>query len=309
MSKRKTSADWRRDFINAINGLAGVGWREQLGLLHANVYAAHECGDLTHQDVKLVEAAIVRRRARQDEAITRRVTVAGHALKLVNKLRGATRPKGERSLDDLRAREERLERRRYLRDGAKIPGIVKKHYTTGMCAVLEVIRREADTTGTCEIAVGTIAARAQCSERLVQSTTRRAKRLGHIAVVYGLRCVNRISILSKAILNWNAKGSPSTEKKEHKNQNLKIPAKGANSCRSLEPEPQRSPPAAISKPEGGSVAQTSTARPEPTSAKSEPTAAQMQHDKSFIENLDAIYRRTKVSLHARYGLEPPCPSP
>ncbi|GJD66239.1 hypothetical protein [Methylobacterium frigidaeris] len=313
MSKRKTSADWRRDFINFINDLAGVGWRERLGLLHADVYAAHECGDLTHQDVKLVEAAIVRRRARQDEAITRRVTVAGHATKLVEKLgaklSGATKPKGERTLEDLRAREERLERRRYLRDAAKIPGIVKKHYTTAMCAVLEVIRREADTTGTCELAVGTIAARAGCSERLVQSTTRRAKRFGHITVVYGVRAVNRISILSKAILNWNAKGSSATQKKEFKNQDLKIPDKGANSCRSERVEPQRSPPAAVLKLDGAKVAKTSNPRSEPSSAKSEPSAVQMQHDSSFIENLDAIWRRTGVSLHARYGLEPPGLSP
>ena len=231
MVTRKSSADWRREFIIIINELAGDLWRDRLVRLHADAYAVLECGEMTQKDMALVEAAIVRRKARQDAALTRKVTIASHAADLVDKIgemlgghggnatasapasrlsSSQTRTRGP-SLEDPRVREVRLERRRYLRDASKIPGIVKKNYTTGAVAVLEVIRREAETTGACELAVGTIAARAQCSERLVQSTTRRAKRLGHIAVVYGLRTVNRISILSKAILNWNAKGLSTTQ--------------------------------------------------------------------------------------------------
>lgn len=75
-----------------------------------------------------------------------------------------------------------IERRRRLAASGVMPAAMACQWTTGELAVLKIVADEAGPNGTCALTLGEIAARAGVCRKLAQTTMRRAKRHGLLAV-------------------------------------------------------------------------------------------------------------------------------
>lgn len=80
-------------------------------------------------------------------------------------------------------RATRYERRRMRGGDGRLPHSIRGHYTEGHRAVLSVIGAEFARSGRCELSIERIAVLAGVSIRTVQYAIRRAKLLGHLAIV------------------------------------------------------------------------------------------------------------------------------
>lgn len=291
-----TSALLRDRLLRAIGRIAGPDWRRALDALNADAIQAYGAGALLDADAEPVFAAVQDRRDRMAAAagLHRAKARTGEA----GEGRGVVTPLGALAFDRLAGlrpertdepaprgpearaprprlthdeRETASRRRSYLGHRLTWPATIKQDFHPAELAVIAVIVREIRAHETCALPLGTIAARARCCRRTVQTAIRWAAHRGYLAIEERAKAPHVIRIASAAIRQWVAGiRSPEVEKSKER-ENLKVPAKVAAGSRLADaPAGERRAPAPDS-PMMQETPATGPDSPPPASPPAEPS--------------------------------------
>ena len=148
-----------------------------------------------------------------------------------------------------RATSQPATRRRYY-TGHRLPwpAIVKQDFHPAELSVIGVIFREIHEHELCDLALGTIAARAKCCRHTVQTAIRWAAHRGYLAIEERVKGTHVIRIASDAIRTWLAASARSESKISQQEENLNVPAKVATGHRGQRTPEESAAPDPIDEP-------------------------------------------------------------
>ncbi|MFE1599448.1 hypothetical protein [Methylobacterium sp. ID0610] len=257
----------RDRLVRAAGRIQGRGWLVCLDELNAHAIQAYGAGQLLDEHADQVFQAIQSRKERMaaSTAAHRSRNRAGGVKGCVTPL-GAfaydtlatmraspssspqTEPRGDRPTEPpgtvsvpsvprkrrLRvSHEERLQhqaqtRRRYY-NGHRPPwpGTVKQDFHPAELSAIGIIFRDIQEHDVCDLALGTIAARARCCRRTVQSAIRWAAHRGHLSIEERVKDTHRIRLASDAIRAWLARVRPLGSGNRKETDDLNVPDKVA----------------------------------------------------------------------------------
>lgn len=257
MTTPTASALLRDRLLTAIARITGPDWHRRLDALNADAIRAYGSGALHEPDAERVFRAVQDRRDRMAAAagLHRAKARAGQGRGQGN---GHDTPLGAFAFDrlaDLRpvvprredappraprprtTHAERAERppasrrRSYLGHRLPWPATIKQDFHPAELGAVGVIVREIRAHGTCELALGTIAARARCCRRTVQTAIRWAAHRGYLSIEERAKGTHVIRIASAALSEWADGRRPPEPEKSKQQENLNGPAKVATGSR------------------------------------------------------------------------------
>ncbi len=282
MITHATSELLRDRLLLTIGRIQGADWNRQLDALNAQVIQAHGAGALLDAHAGAVFQAVQDRRDRMSAsaALHRSKERAGGAGRTITPLgafafdRLAALAPAEPAIDPSRAgraaateppsaprkvrpratHEERAERQAAIRrryyTGHRLPwpATIKQDFHPAELSAIGVIFREIRERDTCELALGTIAARAKCCRRTVQTAIRWAAHRGYLAIEERVKGTHVIRIASAAIRQWVSRiRSPEAGKSKDK-EDLNVPDKVATGSRSSHSSTPGGPAGAMAQP-------------------------------------------------------------
>ncbi|KMO11698.1 hypothetical protein [Methylobacterium platani] len=295
------SALLRDRLLQAVGRIAGPDWRRQLDTLNADAIQAYGSGGLLDADAEPVFQAVQERRDRMSAAANRHRAKSRTGQARTGEGRGAVSPVspvspvGALALDALAglapgraplppdpapaqgprahrapvshaeraARQTASRRRAYLGHRLPWPATIKQDFHPAELGAVAVIVREIAAHGSCALPLGTIAARARCCRRTVQTAIRWAAHRGYLAIEERAKGTHVIRIASEAIRQWLAGARVPEPEKSKDRERLEGPAKVATGCRAASDRAGDEHPAETPEPE-----------PAPVSVPDEPRPAQ-----------------------------------
>ncbi|TNC10090.1 hypothetical protein FF100_24595 [Methylobacterium terricola] len=256
MTTPAASALLRDRLLAAIEGIAGPDWRRRLDALNADAIQAYGSGALHDSEAERVFQAVQDRRDRmaaaaglhrakaragQGRGVTPLGAFAFDRLAALRPVEAEARPvpspgdsatpRKRATLAERAERQAPARRRAYLGHRLPWPATIKQDFHPAELGVIGVIAREIRAHGTCELALGTIAARARCSRRTVQTAIRWAAHRGYLAIEERVKVTHVIRIASAAIHRWEAGPHAPDPEKLEKGEDLNVPAKVATGSR------------------------------------------------------------------------------
>jgi hypothetical protein len=282
MITHATSGLLRDRLLLTIGRIQGADWNRQLDALNAQVIQAHGAGALLDDHADAVFQAVQDRRDRMvvSAALHRSKERAGGArggvtplgafafdrLAALSPIEPATDPSGAsraaaaeqtaaprkfrpRVTHDERAERQAATRRRYY-TGHRLPwpATIKQDFHPAELSAIGVIFREIRERDACELALGTIAARAKCCRRTVQTAIRWAAHRGYLAIEERVKGTHVIRIASAAIREWVSRIRSPEAKKTKDKEDLNVPDKVATGYRSSHPSTPGGRAGATSQP-------------------------------------------------------------
>lgn len=190
---------------------------EGLNKLFAQVTHAHSSGHISDRSATRLHQEIHDRRQRQAKGSDARSRPGFHIAPMLRALKRNAdpaledlTPEAALHAAELARRSRRLILRRWLASVASIPADILQHFTTAGQSVLSFVALKCRYGDRCELPVNSIANITQVSERTVQSTIRKAERMGFLAVQYRKRLPNVVRVASQVWRDWWARLTPFT---------------------------------------------------------------------------------------------------
>ncbi|MFH6786869.1 MULTISPECIES: hypothetical protein [Methylobacterium] len=252
MSTAATSALLRDRLLATIGRIAGPDWRPRLDALNADAIQAYGAGALHDQDAEQVFQAVQDRRDRMAAAaglhrarergrggggplgafaFDRLAALSPAEARPAPSRRDTATPRPRATLAERAERQAPARRRAYLGHRLPWPATIKQDFHPAELGAIGVIAREIREHGACELALGTIAARARCCRRTVQTAIRWAAHRGYLAIEERAKGTHVIRIASVAIHLWEAGPRTSEPEKSKDKEDLTVPAKVATGSR------------------------------------------------------------------------------